>query len=368
MSTIAVSALFVAETAANILALGLDIARLVGLPVTSWRSGDPTRSLYKYLATTLATLEGAYAEYIKSGFLSSAQDEWLTVLAWEVYGVERTEATYAAAANGITLTNSGGGFYPVEPGDLTFRASSTGKTYHNTTGGTLSAGAVVTFDFEADEAGSDSSVATNEIDELVTTLLGVTVTSSVAAVANDEQGDDALKEQCRSTLGALSPNGPPDAYEFVVRNPDLTGVTEITRAATDHDATTGDVTVWVASPTGAVSGASITAAQDAVETWATPLCITPTVQSVTTVEVHVTATIEGDDIPAGFEALITDALDVFFSTVDVDGSGVAVSKISKLIHDTIPQITSVTITLPASNVVLAIGQAPITGTVNITEV
>jgi hypothetical protein len=364
--TISVLSLFTAETAANILNLGLDVAKLVGLPVTSWRSGDPTRSLYKYLATVLASLEGVYSEFIRAGFLSSASGDWLTVLAWEVYGVERTEASFATAT--ITLTNGGGGFYPIDPGDLTFRATSTGKTFHNTTAGVLSAGATVVFDFEADEAGSDSSVAVDEIDELVTTLLGVVVDSNTAAVAQDEQSEDALKEQCRSTTGALSPDGPPDAYEFVVRNPELTGVTEITRAATLHDSTTGEVTVFVASPTGPVSGGSVTAAQDAVEIWATPLCVTPTVQSVTTLSIDVTATIVGDDIPAGAEDTIRDALEVFFAGVDVDGSGVAVSKIIKLIHDTIVQINSVTVTVPAADVVLAIGEAPVVGTVSIAEV
>jgi baseplate J-like protein len=364
--TISVTSLFTAETAEQVLAFGLDIARLVGLPVTSWRSGDPTRSLYKYLATKLALLEGVYSEYIKAGFLSSASGDWLTVLALEVYGVTRTEATYAAGT--ITLTNSGGGFYAIDPGDLTFKCSATDKTFHNTTSGTLSAGATVVFSFEADEAGSASSVALDEIDELVTTLLGVTITTSSAAVANDEQDDVALKVQCQSTLGALSPDGPPDAYEYVVRNPELTGVTEITRAATAHDSTAGTVTVYVASPTGTVTSPSVAAAQDAVEIWATPLCITPTVVSVTTVAVNVTATISGDDIPLDFEDLITTALGAFFSDVPVDGSGVAVSRLIKLIHDTIPEITSVTITIPAANVALAIGQAPITGTVSITVV
>lgn len=364
--TISVQALFTPETAANILNLGLDIARLVGLPVTTWRSGDPTRSLYKYLATVLAGLEGIYGDYIRAGFLSSATGEWLTVLAWEVYGVERTEATFATGT--ITLTNGGGGFYPVDSsGDLTFKAGSTEKTFHSTSTGTLSAGSTVVFEFEADEAGSDSSVALNEIDELVTTLLGVTIVTSSAAVAVDEQSDEALREQCRSTLGALSPDGPPDAYEYVVRNPALTGVTEITRASTDHDSTTGEVTVFVGSPSGTVSGASITAAQDAIEIWATPLCVTPTVQNVTPVQIHVTATITGSDIPAGADDLIEAALGVLFSSVNPDGATVARSRIDKLIHDTIPQVVSVTITVPAADITLVIGEVPVTGTIVIAE-
>jgi hypothetical protein len=39
-----------------------------------------------------------------------------------------------------------------------------------------------------------------------------------------------------------------------------------------------------------------------------------------------------------------------------------------LIHDTIVQINSVTVTVPAADVVLAIGEAPVVGTVSIAEV
>jgi hypothetical protein len=51
------TALLVVNTAATLYDRGLAIARVLGLPVTSWRTGDPTRSLYKYLATVLASQE-----------------------------------------------------------------------------------------------------------------------------------------------------------------------------------------------------------------------------------------------------------------------------------------------------------------------
>ena len=57
MPTIPVTSLFIVKTAAEIFALGREVAQALGLPVTSWRTGDPTRSLYKYLAEVLAILE-----------------------------------------------------------------------------------------------------------------------------------------------------------------------------------------------------------------------------------------------------------------------------------------------------------------------
>jgi hypothetical protein len=366
---LSVAALFAVSTAAEIFEYGLSLARIVGLPVTSWRTGDPTRSLYKYLANVLAALETSNADYIRAGFLSTASGDWLTVLALETFGVTRTEATHATPT--VTVTNSGGGFYEIEAGDLTFRASGIDKTYHNTSGGTLSAGATVTFDLVADEAGSDSSVEADEVDALVTTLLGVEVDSSTAAIANDEQSDEELREQCGDTLGALSPNGPADAYEYVCRNPDLTGVTDITRAKTVDDSDTGDVIVYVAGPSGPVAGASVTAAQDAVEEWATPNCITPTVTNCTVTTISVTATISGADIPGDFEDRIEDALESLFASIDIGGT-VAVSAIISTIHNTLVAAGAtgviVNLTIPAANVPMATDAVPQLNVVTITEV
>lgn len=382
MTQLSVTALFVQETVAKWYARGIEVAQALGLSTTSWRDGDPTPTAFYFVAEALGSLEGVRAEQVKASFLSSAvtaakasgDSTWLKILASEVYGVTAVEATYASPS--ATLTNTGTRLYVIEPGDVTVRSSTSGKTFHNTTSATLTPagttqvsdteGPAVTLDFVADEAGSDSSVDVDEIDELVSTLLNVSVTASTKALATDEQSPDAIAEQCRATLGALSPNGPPDAYEYVVRNSDLTGVTDITRANTVDDSDTGDVTVYVAGPSGAVAGASITAAQTAVETWATPNCITPTVLNATGVTIAVTATITGDDIPADFAATIGDALDAKFSTFEI-GEDVYTSAIIAAIHDAVPEIKSVTLTLPAATVTIDADEVPVLGTVTITE-
>lgn len=368
---IAVFALYARQTADEWLTYGLGLARIVGLPVDSWRVGDPTRSLYKYVAEALATRDEQDAEFVKAGFLSTAEGDWLTVHAAEVFGIDRDEATYAAPT--ITITNSGGGRYPLAAGDLTVQATSTGKTYHNTDdhvdpGDILEGGATITFTLIADEAGSASAVIADEIDTIVSpALLGCAIDSSTAATATDGQSDDELQDDCEDTLGALSPNGPADAYNSVVRNSELTGVTEITRSASSEDTADGTVTVYVAGPSGAVSGAAVTAAQAAVRIWAEPLTITATVQSVSEAPRALTATISGDDIPADFEAQIESAFAAYLVTLPIGGF-LAVSRLEKLIHDTIPQVETATITDPSGDVDIPPGVVATAGTVTITEV
>ena len=297
MSKLHVLALFAVSSAETLLDYGLSVARIAGLPVDTWRAGDPTRVGFKYLAETLATLEGTVAEYIKAGFLSEARGDWLTILAREVYGVERVEATYASTP--ITVVNSGGGHFELAAGDLIVRNTATDKTYRNDAPIVIAAGATVTVDVTADEAGTDANAGENEIDEIVAPggLDGVAITASAAAFARYEQSDESLVEQCEATRGALSPNGPADAYEYVARNPELTWVSDVTRAKAVDDSDTGDVLLYVAGPSGAVGGASVSAVDTACRRWARPLALTLTTQSADGVPVDVTAELEGVDIP-----------------------------------------------------------------------
>ncbi len=377
--TINVLNLFTAETADKILSSGLAVAKALGLPVTSWRNGDPTKSLYHYLAEVIAALELKAVEYAKAGFLSTAEGEWATLHAREVYGVTRGEATYATPT--VTLRNAGGGvFADLGNGGLIVKCTATGKTFHSVGLGvdeddveqaTLGAGDTLTFALIADEPGAASSVGTDDIDDFVAPAelgtFGVVIEGSTAAAAQDEQSLTELRDQCGDTLGALSPNGPPDAYEYVCKNSELTGNTEINRATAVGDNDTGEVTVYVAGPEGAVSAPSVAAAQAAVLRWATPLCVTPTVLSATEIEVDITAQISGVDIPASYVAAINGRLGALFLALPIGGT-VYRSRLIAEIHAAVPQAVSVNLIAPVNDVVLDADEVPVVGDVSITEV
>lgn len=374
-----VATLLITDTAAAVLAKGLAIAEGLGLPVTTWRTGDPTKSLYSFLARILAGddsdpsekgLSGIIQGYGQSAVLSLATRNWLTVLAKEVYGVDRVLATPATST--VTLHNVFGGLYVLDPGDVTVQCSSSGATYHTTSGGTLSAGVTLSFSVVADLDGSDGSAPTDGIDTLVTSLIGVVVTASTAAIGVDEQSDPELRAQCRATLGALSPNGPADAYEFVARNPLLTGVTDITRArAIDFGGGDGTVFIYLASATGLVAPASSLAAQSAIDIWATPLAVTAFVEDASLQIVNVTATITGTGIPADFQARIAAALGTAIAEFDIAGLAgdvIDTTLLTAIMRSTIPQIRTINMTVPAAPVTLVAADAPIIGVVTITEV
>jgi hypothetical protein len=303
-------------------------------------------------------------------FMSTADGEWATLHAKDVYNVDRGEATYAAPS--VTLLNQGGGVWDLGPGDLRMICSATGKTYASTDNpGVLGPGAELTYALVADEAGAASSVGLDEIDDFETpagmATMGVVIIGSTSAAAQDEQSVPELRDQCGDTLGALSPNGPPDAYEYVCKNPELTGNTEINRATAVGDHDSGEVVVYVASASGTVTAPSVAAAEAACLKWATPLTVLPFVESAVAVAVNISAQISGPGIPAAFHAAINGALGKLFVGLPIGGT-VYRSRIIAEIHNAVPQIASVNLVSPVADVVLTAGNVPTLGTLAVTEV
>jgi uncharacterized phage protein gp47/JayE len=366
------ASLLIKQTKQEIFDFGIGIARSLGLPVTSWRPGDPTLSLLQLESVLLSTLEDVVAGYVGSAYLDTATGIWLDVLAEQVFGLIVPTATYASTS--VTLTNAGGGVYTIAVGAVTFRNTTTGKTYRNTTGGTLNGLSSLTVTVAAEEAGSASSAAPAEI-ALVTGLLGVTASNATAAVGTDKQAESVTRQQCRDKLGALSPNGPIDAYRYVARNSALTGTTGITRVRVFGNSTTGQVQVYLAGPSGAISSPDRTLVEAAIAKWATPICITPVVSSAVNVVVPVTYTLwvysSVNKTSAQIQTEIATALGSLFASRDIGGDIIAPaltgalykSLVESTIRGLYPQAFRVTVSLPAADVALANNEVAVLGTI-----
>lgn len=369
---LSVLTLIVRETADTILSAALDIARAVGLPVDTWRIGDPTRTGLRALASKLEAADKARAELAKACFITGpagerAEGDWLSLRSQDVYGVPRVDATFATPT--VVLNNTGGGYYEIAAHGLTMLASATGASFSNQAKITINpvtSGIAVAM--VADKAGSDGSVAENEIDVIVSpalTSFGVSITSSSAATGVDEQSDEGLIEQDLATLGALSPNGPVDAYEFVARNVELTGIQGVTRAFSAGDSSDGTVIVYVATTTAALDSPSVAAIQDAVDSWAQPLCTGATVQSGTPQTIDITI----GNVPTAGQDAASAAISAYMASVDFQGT-VALDAVASAVRValnaagvTVSPSTPLPITAPAADVTLAAGVFPVKGSV-----
>ncbi len=364
MTTFSVAALLVVNGAQKFLKRGLELATLAGLPVTSWRTGDPTLSDYTFIADLLGTIEDILVSNAKSAFLSSAEGDWKKLHAQDNFGVSVPEATFAQPK--ITLKNNGFNFYPFAAGDLVCKATAINKTFRNASPGydpvtlapaDLNPGATVKFDLIADESGSNSSVGTNEVDALVTTLdSAVVILGSDSGAAQDAPDDDAIELLCEDSLGPLSPNGPAEAYAFVARTAKYTGTTEITRSTASLESETGNVTVAVASPSGPVTPTSVALAQTAVEKWANSIVGIPLVVSSAALPINVTA-VFGGDLPSDFAAKATGAVVRLFKGTQIGGL-VARSKILQVVHEAVPEAVTIALSAPVADVQLLITPTP----------
>ena len=230
----------------------------LGVPSTGWKAGAVVRTIVALVSVFEAALSQSMALLAKSAFREYSEKTWLTMLCKQVYNVDRIEATFASGT--VTLTNIKGGVYSMGAGDIVVKNSATGKTYRSTTDCYIdsypTAGSVVTIPFEAIESGSASSSAAGTIDEIVTTLVGVTCSNPVAFVGSDDELDTALRTRADYRLDALSPAGPQHAYDYVALTASKTDGSScgVTRSTTTQTSGNGHVTVTVAGSSGTLTG------------------------------------------------------------------------------------------------------------------
>lgn len=376
---ISLTDLFSPLTDAQALETTLAVARAVGLDVDSWSPGDPSRTILTIASRGLAWATRAMAKFHAGGFRSFAKGDQMSLVAEDVYGVPRSGKTYATGV--VTLTNSGGGIYVIADGDLTLSNSTTGKTYRNTSGGTLGSGGTLDVDVIAEEAGSAGTSAIGDLDTLVTTLLGVTCANAAAVVGLDEETDDELAALCLESLAALSPMGAGDVYSYVAkRTKRIDGsLIEINRVRVITTSLTGDITLVLATPSGAPAGADVTTIDDKCQRTAVPCTATLTTQAVTEAALSITYTAyvpadcaeTDDELKAAIEASLVSYAEAFpiGGVRKVPGAGyVFHDLLAARISAASPAIFSKTLSAPAADVALLETDVPVVTIVSATIV
>ena len=359
-----------------------------GVSTTAWKPGAVVRTIVAALAIMLAALSSLQATIAKSGFLDFAEGDWLTLLGRYVYGVERDLGAFASGS--IQATNSTGSIYAGDAGDLIVLNPTSGKTYRNTAAFSIGSMAFdVDIPVEAVEIGTESTSTGGTITDLVTTLNGVTITNASALVGADEESDALLRLRCRESLGRLSPNGPKDAYAYFARSTlnaagESIGVTRV-RAVPDGF---GALAVYVATASGGVSGTSgdpdtdLGAIQVAFDEEVEPIGITATATTAVALAVNVTCEVWVPSTIGMTEAEVVDAIETglatYLSAQPIGGalydtgleegyvftSGLEGAIDRSLSSSPVKRI----VTVPAADVVVAIDEAPVVGTVTVTAV
>ena len=154
----------------------------------------------------------------------------------------------------------------------------------------------------------------------------------------------------------------------------LSGTANVTRARAFADSDTGDVTLYLAGPSGAVAEADRALVEAAIITNATPLCVTPTVLSSTNVLVPITYQLwlysSVGVTEAEAEAAVDAALDAMFLSRPIGGDVISASgnlyltMIESVIRATYPgKAFRVSVPLPAGDTPLAQNEVAVKGAV-----
>ena len=359
--------LFKPKTRDEVLEEMLLVADAEALPARSWQPGSIARTILVIVAAVMSIFTLLRVEFARAGFLDWARGAWLTILAEFLYGVPRQLATFADGT--ITLTNLGGEAQSWAPGDLHFAHIVTGKTYTiqegagGTYGPTLGPTESRTYAILADEAGSASTAGPGAITIMIVPLQGVVATNAASLVGLDDELDEALRARSREKLGSLSPNGPADAFSYLVKsdNPRFGAQTStrITRAKT-YLGTDNEVHTIVAGAGGSVDLDDVAILQTRVDRWASPIPFTSIVDSSVDVVVDVVGamTLKGSTMTkAQVDAAIESAAATFLSLYPIGGydttgageEGVGyldVDAIKSLAFQAIPGIVKLTLSSP----------------------
>jgi hypothetical protein len=262
----------------------------------------------------------------KAGWLPTAVGAWLTWLAFYMYGVIRTAATFA---NGpVTLTNSGGSTFSYAPFTATFQHSTTKATYVNIDAISLPPGPLttVTVQVQANVQGSASNAQPGDVTVLVTAMPGVSCTNLQPILGSDEQSDPSLQKLCWNSIAANSAYGPRQSFEYAIQTAknSVTGAAvNINRWTPPKPSHTGEVFIWVASPQGVPLTTDVTGVATNIEAIARPQGVVVTVQGAVaqpitdTLTVYVTATpgVSATDV----QQAVQTALSTFFEDYPIGG-------------------------------------------------
>lgn len=256
------------------------------LPTTSWHAGSTVRTIVEKDGEANEDFALAIQNVAKGGFLSTAADLWLDLWLEEMYDLTRTAGV--AAQHACLLTDSAStGPHNIVAGQLV-ASTATGLRYSNVNGGTLLSGMTLSLTFQAEQRGTAYNVDVGVINQLLTSLPGVSISNtSITTQGRNRETDDEAKARAKLRWGSLGVGGVEDAYRLWA----LEASSDVTRvlAKADPDVA-GGILVLLAGPAGAVDSDAVDAVELALAT-RIPFGSVLEVESAVETSVHVAATI-----------------------------------------------------------------------------
>lgn len=344
-----------------------------GVSTTVWQPGAVVRTILAAVSVVLSAFWTLVTLIARGGFRTLSSGTWLSLVAEEVYGVTRREATFGTGY--VVLNNTGGATFNFSAGDLIVKNTATGKTYTSTEAFTLDPLEVGKHvNVQADEAGSASTAAPSQVTSFVTTMLGVNVTNPESIVGQDAETDAELRAKADAKIDSRSLLGPAAAYEYVARtalrvNGTSIGVNRVRCIATD-----GVVGVACATASGGVVEADRARIDELLQYTAVPLAVTAVCISATNKSIAINYDIWVTSLESRttsqLQSAIQSALGTWLASQPIGGTRlqgettgrVYLDAIRDVIRDVSDYTLRVNLVAPAADVDIASGEIPTLGT------
>ena len=252
----------------------------LGLSPQLWAPGGGLSTTLTIACNLVAMLSTQLSNGISQQWNPTATGGGLQLLSKFFYGVSAPQPTFATG--NLVLTNIGGGIFTYAPGTAFFAstvANSQGviPTYTNVSAFTLNAGSPssptqITIPIICTFAGSGGSSAPGFITSVPTAMISVTASNPIAVTGSDALSDAALRNLNIASIAARSVFGPTGAYVYAIQvaTNSVTGLpVAVNRWSLSNDHQ-GNITIYVASPTGPVITTDLQGISNAIEKYARP--------------------------------------------------------------------------------------------------
>lgn len=384
MTITSITELTAARTVDAIVTSELATLTTESFPVDAWAEGGAARSLVKADATALAVAEGNVANLAKGAYGSTAAEAgegWLDLFMASRFDLTRVEATYAEGEVVLTVA-AGAGPFTVAAGALLVSDGTLRWRSTNTVGVTISSAAPVTFTVRAEFAGTAYAGTNNTITSILSPALpGVTCNNPVIGATStwlstspiDREGDVAYLARGRERWATTGSGFTRDAVSYWCRSAETSpgvnaGCTRVSFGPVPGD---GTYTVYVASSTGVLAGASVTAVQTELDLRA-PITDSPTVTAAASATITCTGTVRFKSAATAAEqSAVLAAISAYVAALEMPDDGETVTVDLAGIHAAIygaaaGRIADVDLSSPAADTSVSLGSVAVADTTGVT--
>lgn len=336
----------------------IDVQR-ASFPVTSFQVGSTARTLIENDAAALAELWSLVYTLAQSSLILEADGEWTRLIAKQFYKLDYYPAVATQGYVKFTDT-SGGGPYSIAENQVWVQTAG-GKRFNTQAAFVIPASGTINVLVQAESPGALWNVGVGQINRVVTSLPGVTVSNPVYASGDwitrsgsDDESNAALIARCQARWPDLSNGATAQQYDIWAREADSSVTRTRIAASTTQE---GFVDIVLASASGGVSLAAIIAVGNYL-TAKKPLTEGVSVQSAFVVNIIITATLY---VRAGFEAAaIAEAEDNLTRLFVDNGIGTTMYRNNIIEELSTPEgVRNVDLSLPAGDTVLTSTQVAV---------